>query len=63
MDEWIKITIPHGVRAGAKGDIMFEDLNGDKVINEGANTVDDRETTKLLVTPPHVSGLVLDLEL
>ena len=24
-----------------EGDIMFEDLNGDKVINEGANTVDD----------------------
>lgn len=41
-----------------EGDIMFKDLNGDKVINEGANTVDDPGDRKLLVTPPHVSGLV-----
>ena len=38
MDEWIKDNNPSWGSGWGEGDIMFEDLNGDKVINEGANT-------------------------
>lgn len=43
---------------------MFEDLNGDKVINEGANTVDDPGDRKIIgnSTPRFRFGLDLGVE-
>ena len=64
MDEWIKDNNPSWGSGWDEGDIMFEDLNGDKVINEGANTVDDPGDRKIIgnSTPRFRFGLDLGCE-
>ena len=64
MDEWIKDNNPSWGSGWGEGDIMFEDLNGDKVINEGANTVDDPGDRKIIgnSTPRFRFGLDLGCE-
>ena len=64
MDEWTKDNNPSWGSGWGEGDIMFEDLNGDKVINEGANTVDDPGDRKIIgnSTPRFRFGLDLGVE-
>ena len=64
MDEWTKDNKPSWGSGWGEGDIMFEDLNGDKVINEGANTVDDPGDRKIIgnSTPRFRFGLDLGVE-
>lgn len=64
MDEWIKDNNPSWGSGWGEGDIMFKDLNGDKVINEGANTVDDPGDRKIIgnSTPRFRFGLDLGCE-
>lgn len=48
MDEWIKDNKFLWGLGWGEGDIMFEDFNGDKVINEGVNIVDDLGDCKII---------------
>lgn len=41
MDEWLVNNKPSWGSGWTEGDIMYTDLNGDGVINTGANTLDD----------------------
>lgn len=41
MDEWLKNNRPSWGSGWTEGDIMYTDMNGDGVINQGANTLDD----------------------
>ncbi len=41
MDEWLKDNRPSWGSGWTEGDIMYTDLNGDGIINKGANTLDD----------------------
>lgn len=41
MDEWLKDNRPSWGSGWTEGDIMYTDLNGDGIINTGANTLSD----------------------
>lgn len=64
MDEWLVNNKPSWGSGWSEGDIMYADLNGDKIINEGANTVDDPGDRKIIGnhTPRFRFGINLGLE-
>lgn len=64
MAAWIENNNPSWGSSWAEGDIMYTDLNGDKVINSGANTLDDHGDLKLLgnSTPRYRYGINLGLD-
>lgn len=64
MDAWLANNKPSWGSGWGEGDIMFTDLNGDGVINTGANTVGDPGDMKIIgnSTPRFRFGLNLGLE-
>lgn len=64
MDEWIANNNPSWGSGWGEGDVMFKDLNGDGVINTGANTAEDPGDRKIIgnSTPRFRFGLNLGLE-
>lgn len=64
MDEWLTNNKPSWGAGWGEGDIMYTDLNGDKVINTGANTLSDPGDRKILgnSNPRFRFGLNLGLE-
>lgn len=64
MDAWLANNKPSWGSGWGEGDIMFTDLNGDGVINTGANTVDDPGDRQIIgnSTPRFRFGLNLGLE-
>lgn len=64
MDSWISENNPTWGSGWSEGDIMYTDLNGDKVINTGANTLDDPGDRKIIgnSTPRYRFGLSLEAD-
>lgn len=64
MDEWLKENNPSWGSGWGEGDIMFKDLNGDHIVNTGANTVEDPGDRKIIgnSTPRFRFGLDLGCE-
>lgn len=64
MDAWIANNNPSWGAGWGEGDVMFKDLNGDGVINTGANTAQDPGDRKIIgnSTPRFRFGLNLGLE-
>lgn len=64
MDAWIANNNPSWGSGWGEGDVMFKDLNGDGVINTGANTAQDPGDRKIIgnSTPRFRFGLNLGLE-
>lgn len=48
MDEWLKNNKPSWGSGWGEGDIMFKDLDGNKIINGGANTFNDSGDRKII---------------
>ena len=62
MDAHLVNNKPSWGSSWSAGDIMYADLNGDGVINNGANTVDNRGDMRVIgnSTPRYNFGLTLD---
>ncbi|MEG0993577.1 MAG: TonB-dependent receptor [Bacteroidales bacterium] len=64
MDSWTANNNPSWGSGWGEGDIMYKDLDGNNIINKGANTVDDSGDRKIIgnSTPRFIFGLNLGLE-
>jgi len=64
MDKWLENNKPSWGSGWGEGDIMYEDLNGDKVINTGAGTLSDPGDQKIIgnSTPRFRFGLSMGLD-
>ena len=64
MDSHLASNKPSWGSSWSAGDIMYKDLNGDGVVNTGANTVDNPGDRKIIgnSTPRYNFGLTLDAE-
>lgn len=62
MDAHLQNNKPSWGSSWSAGDIMYKDLNGDKVINSGGNTVDNPGDRSIIgnSTPRYSFGLTLD---
>lgn len=63
MDNWLANNRPSWGAGWGEGDIMYCDLNGDGVINNGANTLNDPGDRKVIgnKTPRYRFGVNIDL--
>lgn len=63
MDSWLANNKPSWGSGWGEGDIMYEDLNGDKVINTGSNTLSDPGDRKVIgnSTPRYNFGVNMGL--
>ena len=63
MDSWLANNRPSWGSGWGEGDIMYEDLNGDKVINTGSNTLSDPGDRKVIgnSTPRYNFGVNMGL--
>lgn len=64
MDEHLKTHKPNWGSGWRAGDIMFADINGDGIINEGSNTLENHGDLKIIGNdkPRYKFGLTLDGE-
>lgn len=64
MDSWTANNNPSWGSGWGEGDIMYKDLDGNNIVNKGANTVDDPGDRKIIgnSTPRFIFGLNLGLE-
>lgn len=64
MENWLTNNKPSWGSGWGEGDIMFTDLNGDNIINTGANTLDDPGDRQIIgnSTPRFRFGLNLGAE-
>lgn len=64
MDEWLNHNKPSWGSGWGEGDIMYQDLNGDGIINTGSNTLSDPGDRKIIgnSTPRYRFGFNLGLE-
>lgn len=62
MDTWLATNNPSWGSGWSAGDVMYKDLNGDKKVTSGANTLDDHGDLKVIgnETPRYSFGITLD---
>jgi len=62
MNDWLTTNKPDWGSYWGAGDVMYRDLNGDGIVNDGANTYEDHGDKRVIgnSTPRYNFGLTLD---